>query len=46
MEPYLSTLIHTCSDQTGFIKGRYAGKNTYIRLIEDVMEHAKLHNIP
>ena len=42
IEPYLPTLIH--SDQTGFIKERYIGEN--IRLIEDVMEHTKLHNIP
>ena len=35
-------VIH--SDQTGFIKGRYIGEN--IRLIEDVMEYTKVHNIP
>ena len=42
IEPYLPTLIH--SDQTGFIKERYIGEN--IRLIEDVMEYTKVHNIP
>ena len=42
IEPYLPTLIH--SDETGFIKGRYIGEN--IRLIEDVMEYTKVHNIP
>lgn len=41
IEPFLPTLIY--SDQTGFIKGRYIGEN--IRLIEDIMEHTKLHNI-
>ena len=30
--------------QTGFVKGRYISQN--IRLINDVMEHTKLHNIP
>ena len=35
-------VIH--SDQTGFIKGRYIGEK--IRLIEDVMEYTKVHNIP
>jgi len=35
-------LIHP--DQTGFVKGRYIGQN--IRLINDIMEHTKLHNIP
>ena len=42
MEPYLPTLLH--SDKTGFIEGGYIGEN--IRLIEDVMEHKKLYNIP
>ena len=35
--------------QTGFVKGRYIGQNIRlinIRLINDVMEHTKLHNIP
>ena len=42
IEPLLPNLIH--SDQTGFIKGRYIGEN--IRLITDIMEHTKAHNIP
>ena len=42
IKPYLPTLIH--SDQASFIKGRYIGEN--IRLIEDVMEYAKVHNTP
>ena len=32
------------SDQTGFIKGRYIGEK--IRLIIDIMEYTKTHNIP
>ena len=42
IQPFLPTSIQ--SDQTGFIKGRYIGEN--IRLIEDKVEHTKLHNIP
>ena len=41
-EEELSRIIHR--DQTGFVKGRYIGQN--IRLINDIMEHTKLHNIP
>ena len=42
IEKILPRLIHP--DQTGFVKGRYIGQN--IRLINDIMEHTKLHNIP
>ena len=42
IEASLPKLIN--SDQTGFIKGRYIGEN--IRLIIDVMEYTKTHNIP
>ena len=42
IEASLSKLIN--SDQTGFIKGRYIGEN--IRLIIDIMEYTKKHNIP
>ena len=31
-------------DQTGFLKGRYIGKN--IRLVNDVVEQTKIQNIP
>ena len=42
IEKILPRIIHP--DQTGFVKeGRYIGQN--IRLINDIMEHAKLHNI-
>ena len=40
LEAVLPTIGYT--DQTGFIKGRYIGKN--IRLINDVMEHTKIEN--
>ena len=33
-----------CSDQSGFVKGRYIGQN--IRLINDILEQTKLQNIP
>jgi len=42
IEKILPRLIHP--DQTGFVKGRYIGQN--IRLINDMMEHTKLHHIP
>ena len=42
IEASLPKLIN--SDQTGFIKGRYIGEN--IRLIIDIMEYTKTHNIP
>ena len=42
IEKILPKIIHP--DQTGFLKGRYIGQN--IRLINDIMEHTKLHNIP
>ena len=42
IEASLPKLIN--SDQTGFIKGRYIGEN--IRLIIDIMEYTKAHNIP
>ena len=42
IEKILPRIIHP--DQTGFVKGRYIGQN--IRLINDIMEHTKLHNIP
>ena len=42
LEPILPSLIH--SDQTGFVKGRYIGEN--IRLINDIMEITKTHNLP
>ena len=39
---FLPNLIH--QDQTGFLKGRYIGEN--VRLILDIMEHAKLAKRP
>ena len=42
IEASLPKLVN--SDQTGFIKGRYIGEN--IRLIIDIMEYTKRHNIP
>ena len=42
IEKILPRIIHP--DQTGFVKGRYIGQN--IRLINDIMEHTKLYNIP
>ena len=42
LEASLPKLIN--HDQTGFIKGRYIGEN--IRLIIDVMEYTKAHDIP
>ena len=42
LEKVLMLLINP--DQTGFIKGRYIGKN--IRLINDILEQTKLRNIP
>ena len=42
IQKILPRIIHP--DQTGFVKGRYIGQN--IRLINDIMEHTKLHNIP
>ena len=42
MDKVLSLLINP--DQTGFIKGRFIGQN--IRLINDILEQTKLHNIP
>ena len=42
IEPLLPNLVHT--DQTGFIKGRYIGKN--IRLIIEIMAHMKSESIP
>ena len=41
LEQVLPDLIHP--DQTGFVKGRYIGEN--IRLIADVMEATKTHNL-
>ena len=41
LEQVLPDLIHP--DQTGFVKGRYIGEN--IRLITDVMEATKTHNL-
>ena len=38
----LDILIH--SDQSGFLKGRNIGNN--VRLITDIIEYAKLNNIP
>lgn len=32
-----------CSDQSGFVKGRYIGQN--IRLINDILEQSKLQDI-
>ena len=40
----LPKLTRDWSDQNSFVKGRYIGQN--IRLINDIMEHTKLHNIP
>ena len=42
LEPVLPKLIHP--DQTGFVKGRYIRE--IVRLISDVMEYAKVQNIP
>ena len=42
IEKVLPLLI--CSDQSGFVKGRYIGQN--IRLINDILEQTKLQNIP
>jgi len=33
-----------CSDQSGFVKGRYIGQN--VRLINDILEQTKVQNIP
>ena len=40
-EPFLPNLIHP--DQTGFIKGRYIGKN--IRLLNDLMSYAESNKL-
>ena len=40
-EKVLSLLV--CSDQSGFVKGRYIGQN--IRLINDILEQSKLQDI-
>ena len=41
IEPFLPNLIHP--DQTGFIKGRYIGKN--IRLLNDLMSYAESNKL-
>ena len=40
-EKVLQLLV--CSDQSGFVKGRYIGQN--IRLINDILEQSKLQDI-
>ena len=42
VESKLSKLIH--SDQTGFVKGRFIGKN--VRLLNDLMEYTELKKVP
>ena len=42
IEKVLPLLV--CSDQSGFVKGRYIGQN--IRLINDILEQTKLQDIP
>ena len=42
IEKVLPVLI--CSDQSGFVKGRYMGQN--IRLINDILKQTKLQDIP
>ena len=42
IEKVLPLLV--CSDQSGFVKGRYIGQN--VRLINDILEQTKLQNIP
>ena len=42
IEKVLPLLV--CSDQSGFVKGRYMGQN--IRLINDILEQTKLQDIP
>ena len=42
IELVLPKLIH--SDQTGFIKGRYIGRN--VRLLEDILEYTDIKKIP
>ena len=42
LEKVLPLLV--CSDQSGFVKGRYIGQN--IRLVNDVLKQTKLQGIP
>ena len=42
IEKVLPLLV--CSDQSGFVKGRYIGQN--ITLINDILEQTKLQDIP
>ena len=42
IEKVLPVLV--CSDQSGFVKGRYMGQN--IRLINHILEQTKLQDIP
>ena len=42
IEKVLPVLV--CSDQSGFVKGRYMGQN--IRLINNILEQTKLQDIP
>ena len=42
IEKVLPLLV--CSDQSGFVKGRYIGQN--IRLINDILVQTKLQDIP